>query len=168
MIVLLLVWQFNSFAKPAIIFITIPLSFIGAAIGLKLTGAYLGFMAMLGFLSLAGIIINNAIVLLDQIKVEIDGGATPYEGVIAASVSRFQPVMMTTLTTILGLIPLMVPADPLFFAMAVVIAAGLSIGTLLTLLAVPVLYCLFFNARPAAKADRSEPAQPDTALAAAE
>ena len=168
MIVLLLVWQFNSFAKPAIIFITIPLSFIGAAIGLKLTGAYLGFMAMLGFLSLAGIIINNAIVLLDQIKVEIDAGASPYEGVIAASVSRFQPVMMTTLTTILGLIPLMVPADPLFFAMAVVIAAGLSIGTLLTLLAVPVLYSLFFNARPATESERSEPARADAALAAAE
>ena len=106
--------------------------------------------------------------LLDQIKVEIEGGATPYEGVIAASVSRFQPVMMTTLTTILGLIPLMVPADPLFFAMAVVIAAGLSIGTLLTLLAVPVLYSLFFNARPAAEADRSEPAETGAALAAAE
>ena len=164
LIVLLLVWQFNSFAKPAIIFITIPLSFIGAAIGLKLTGAYLGFMAMLGFLSLAGIIINNAIVLLDQIQVEIDQGATPYDAVIAASVSRFQPVMMTTLTTILGLLPLMLPPDPLFFAMAVVIAAGLSVGTLLTLLAVPVLYTLFHGV----KAKASEPAAASPALAPAE
>ena len=146
-IVLLLVWQFNSFAKPAIIFITIPLSFIGAAIGLLATGAYMGFMAMLGFLSLAGIIINNAIVLLDQIQVEIDQGATPYDAVITASVSRFQPVMMTTLTTILGLLPLMIPPDPLFFAMAVVIAAGLSVGTILTLATVPVLYTLFHGVK---------------------
>ena len=146
-IVLILVWQFNSFAKPAIIFITIPLSFVGAAIGLLATGAYMGFMAMLGFLSLAGIIINNAIVLLDQIQVEIDQGSTPYDAVIAASVSRFQPVMMTTLTTILGLLPLMIPPDPLFFAMAVVIAAGLSVGTILTLATVPVLYTLFHGVK---------------------
>ena len=128
-------------------FITIPLSFIGAAIGLLATGAYMGFMAMLGFLSLAGIIINNAIVLLDQIQVEIDQGATPYDAVITASVSRFQPVMMTTLTTILGLLPLMIPPDPLFFAMAVVIAAGLSVGTILTLATVPVLYTLFHSVK---------------------
>ena len=164
-IVLLLVWQFNSFAKPAIIFITIPLSFVGAAIGLLATGAYMGFMAMLGFLSLAGIIINNAIVLLDQIQVEINQGATPYDAVISASVSRFQPVMMTTLTTILGLLPLMIPPDPLFFAMAVVIAAGLSVGTILTLATVPVLYTLFHGVKPpprtapaAARVPAAEPA----------
>ena len=158
LIVLLLVWQFNSFAKPAIIFITIPLSFIGAAIGLLATGAFMGFMAMLGFLSLAGIIINNAIVLLDQIQVEIDQGATPYDAVITASVSRFQPVMMTTLTTILGLLPLMIPPDPLFFAMAVVIAAGLSVGTLLTLATVPVLYTLFHRVEIPRGADAARPA----------
>ncbi len=167
LIVLILVWQFNSFAKPIIIFITIPLSFIGAALGLLATGAFLGFMAMLGFLSLAGIIINNAIVLLDQIKVEIEGGATPYDAVINASVSRLQPVMMTTLTTILGLLPLMIPADPLFFAMAVVMAAGMSLGTILTLATVPVLYTLFHGVKipsgtpaapPAVKAPAPSPA----------
>ncbi len=164
LIVLLLVWQFNSFAKPAIIFITIPLSFVGAAIGLLATGAFMGFMAMLGFLSLAGIIINNAIVLLDQIQVEIDDGATPYDAVINASVSRFQPVMMTTLTTILGLLPLMLPPDPLFFAMAVVIAAGLSVGTILTLATVPVLYTLFHGV----KIPRGDSAAASPALAPAE
>ena len=158
LIVLILVWQFNSFAKPVIIFVTIPLSFVGAAVGLLATGAFMGFMAMLGFLSLAGIIINNAIVLLDQIKVEIEAGATPYDAVIAASVSRFQPVMMTTLTTILGLLPLMVPPDPLFFAMAVVIAAGLSVGTLLTLATVPVLYTLFHGVKIPRAAPQAAPA----------
>ena len=102
-------------------------------------------MAILGFLSLAGIIINNAIVLIDQINVELEDGATPYQALINASVSRFQPVMLTTLTTILGLVPLMAPPDPLFYAMAIVIASGLALGTILTLFAVPVLYSLFFR-----------------------
>ncbi len=154
--VLLLVWQFNSFLKPAIIFITIPLAFIGAAIGLKLGGGFLGFMAILGFLSLGGIIINNAIVLLDQIKVELDAGADGYQALINASVARFQPVMLTTLTTILGLLPLMLPPDPLFFDMAMAIAAGLSLGTLLTLLTVPVLYAILFRVQVPGLAERPQ------------
>jgi multidrug efflux pump subunit AcrB len=150
--ILLMVWQFNSYAKPAIIFITIPLVLIGAAPGLLLTGAFFGFMAILGFLSLAGIIINNAIVLLDSIQNEIDGGAKPYDAVFTACLTRFKPVVMTTLTTILGLISLMIPPDPMFFAMGVVISFGLAAGTLLTLVLVPVLYSLFFKV----KAERGE------------
>ncbi|MEE9146221.1 MAG: efflux RND transporter permease subunit, partial [Candidatus Tectomicrobia bacterium] len=142
---LLMVWQFNSYAKPAIIFITIPLVLIGAAPGMLLTGAFFGFMAILGFLSLAGIIINNAIVLLDSIQIEIDAGAPPYDAVVKACMTRFKPVLMTTLTTILGLVSLMIPADPMFFGMAVVISFGLAVGTLLTLVLVPVLYAMFFR-----------------------
>ena len=145
--ILLMVWQFNSFAKPAIIFITIPLVLIGSAPGLLITGAFYGFMAILGFLSLAGIIINNAIVLLESIQNEIDAGAEPLDAIITASLTRFKPVIMTTITTILGLISLMIPADPLFFAMAVVISFGLAVGTLLTLIVVPVLYTLFFRVK---------------------
>ena len=144
--VLLMVWQFNSYAKPAIIFITIPLCFSGAVLGLLATGAYFGFMAILGLLSLAGIIINNAIVLIETTQNLIDDeGLDPYAAAVRASVTRLQPVMMTTLTTILGLFTLMLPPDPLFFGMAVVIAAGLAGGTLLTLVAVPVFYTLFFR-----------------------
>jgi multidrug efflux pump subunit AcrB len=143
--ILLMVWQFNSYAKPAIIFITIPLVLIGAAPGLLLTGAFFGFMAILGFLSLAGIIINNAIVLLDSMQIEIDAGIPPYEAVLKACLTRFKPVLMTTLTTILGLVSLMLPPDPMFFAMAVVISFGLAVGTLLTLVVVPVLYAMFFR-----------------------
>jgi multidrug efflux pump subunit AcrB len=145
--ILLMVWQFNSYAKPAIIFITIPLVLIGAAPGLLLTGAFFGFMAILGFLSLAGIIINNAIVLLDSIQNEIDGGAKPYDAVFNACLTRFKPVLMTTLTTILGLVSLMIPPDPMFFAMGVVISFGLAAGTLLTLVLVPVLYSMFFKVK---------------------
>jgi multidrug efflux pump subunit AcrB len=145
--ILLMVWQFNSYAKPAIIFITIPLVLIGAAPGMLITGAFFGFMAILGFLSLAGIIINNAIVLLDSIQNEIDGGAKPYDAVLTACLTRFKPVFMTTLTTILGLVSLLLPPDPMFFAMAVVICFGLGAGTLLTLVMVPVLYSLFFRVK---------------------
>ena len=101
----------------------------------------------LGFLSLAGIIINNAIVLLDSIQNEIDAGAAPFDAIITASLTRFKPVIMTTITTILGLISLMIPPDPLFFAMAVVISFGLAVGTVLTLIVVPVLYTLFFRVK---------------------
>ncbi len=145
--ILLMVWQFNSYAKPAIIFITIPLVLIGAAPGMLLTGAFFGFMAILGFLSLAGIIINNAIVLLDSIQNEIDAGAKPYDAVLTACLTRFKPVLMTTLTTILGLVSLMIPPDPMFFAMGVVISFGLAAGSLLTLVVVPVLYSLFFKVK---------------------
>jgi multidrug efflux pump subunit AcrB len=144
---LLMVWQFNSYAKPAIIFITIPLVLIGAAPGMLITRAFFGFMAILGFLSLAGIIINNAIVLLESIQNEIDSGAEPYHAVITACLTRFKPVFMTTLTTILGLLSLMIPPDPLFFAMGVVISFGLGAGTVLTLAVVPVLYTQFFKVK---------------------
>jgi multidrug efflux pump subunit AcrB len=112
-----------------------------------LTGAFFGFMAILGFLSLAGIIINNAIVLLDSIQNEIDAGAKPYDAVLTACLTRFKPVLMTTLTTILGLVSLMIPPDPMFFAMGVVISFGLAAGSLLTLVVVPVLYSLFFKVK---------------------
>ena len=151
LMILLMVWQFNSYAKPFIIFIAIPLTLIGAFPGMLITGAFFGFMAVLGILSLAGIIINNAIVLLEAIQNEIDAGATPYDAVITASVTRFQPVIMTTLTTILGLLPLMFPPDPLFFAMAVVMSFGLGAGTVLTLLFVPVLYIMLFRVSIAKK-----------------
>jgi multidrug efflux pump subunit AcrB len=144
---LLMVWQFNSYAKPAIIFITIPLVLIGAAPGMLITGAFFGFMGILGFLSLAGIIINNAIVLIESMQNEIDAGAKPYDAVMTASLTRFKPVIMTTATTILGLLSLMIPPDPLFFAMGIVISFGLAAGTVLTLAVVPVLYTQFFKVK---------------------
>ncbi|MCK5355428.1 MAG: efflux RND transporter permease subunit, partial [Methyloprofundus sp.] len=90
LIIVLLVWQFNSFRRAAIIIITIPLTFIGAVIGLLVMNAPFGFMVILGLLSLAGIIINNGIVLLDRIAIECDAGKPPYEAVIAAAIARFR------------------------------------------------------------------------------
>ncbi len=146
-IVLLLVWQFNSFRRPGIIILTIPMAFAGALFGVFALRAPFDFFAILGLLSLAGVIINNGIVLIDRIDSARAGGLEPYDAVIFAAVSRFRPIFMSAITTILGVAPLIIVRDPLFYSMAVVIAAGLALGTLLTLVVVPVLYSLFFRVR---------------------
>ena len=100
-------------------------------------------------LSLAGVIINNGIVLIDRIDSARAEGLEAYDAVVLAAVSRFRPILMSAITTILGVAPLIIVRDPLFYSMAVVIAAGLALGTLLTLVVVPVLYSLFFRVRRA-------------------
>ena len=145
LIFVLMVWQFNSFRRPAIIGLTIPLSLIGAAIGLIVTNATFGFIGMLGLLSLAGIIINNAIVLIDRMEIERASGVAAYDAVVGACLRRLRPILMTTLTTIFGLMPLILFGGDLWFAMAVAISFGLGVGTVLTLAVVPVLYTYFFR-----------------------
>ncbi len=145
LILILLVAQFNSFRKAGVIALTIPLSFIGAVMGLFLMQAPFGFMVTLGLYSLAGIIINNAIVLIDRIDIESVPGKSSYQAVIDACLTRLRPITMTTITTIMGLLPLIISKDPLFYGMANVIAFGLGVGTLLTLAVVPVLYCSFYG-----------------------
>ncbi len=146
LILLLLVGQFNSLRKPAIILLTIPLGLIGVAIGLLVTGNAFGFMTLLGVISLAGIVINNAIVLIDRIQIEIDeNGFAPQRAVMEAAQRRLRPILLTTLTTSLGLIPLWVSGGPLFESMAVAILFGLLFATALTLGFVPTLYALFFR-----------------------
>ena len=144
-IVVLLVWQFNSMRRPVIIFITIPLAFVGSFIGLLIMRAPFDFFAMLGLLSLAGVIINNGIVLIDKIDSERAEGREPYDAVVSAAISRFRPILMTTITTVLGVMPLIVSRDPLFYAMALIIGFGLVVGTVLTLGVVPVLYSLLLR-----------------------
>lgn len=144
-ILVLLVWQFNSFRRPAVILLTIPLIMIGAASGLLLTGAFLDFNAMLGLLSLGGIIINNGIVMIERVDLERAEGKSVEEAVVASALVRARPIIMTTLTTILGLMPLMLFGGELWFAMTIVIMFGLAAGTVLTLGVVPVLYSLFFD-----------------------
>jgi multidrug efflux pump subunit AcrB len=119
-IVVLLVWQFNSIRRPMIIFITIPLAFVGGFIGLHVMRAPFDFFGMLGLLSLSGVIINNGIVQIDKIDAERAAGREPYDAVIMAAVSRFRPIVMTTITTILGVMPLIISQDTLFYALAVI------------------------------------------------
>jgi len=148
LIILLLVGQFNSFRKPVIILATIPLGLIGVVLGLHLFRSYFGFMTLLGIVSLSGIVINNAIVLIDRIKIEIEeNGLDPRSAVIEAAQRRLRPILLTTVTTIGGLIPLYLRGGAMWEPMAVAIMCGLAFATLLTLGVVPVLYSLFFRVR---------------------
>ena len=148
LIILLMVAQFDSIRRPLIILLTIPLGLIGVFVGLAITQEPLGFMALLGVISLAGIVINNAIVLLDRIKIEIeDNGLPPQRAVVEACQRRLRPILLTTLTTIGGLIPLWLGGGAMFRSMAVAIIFGLLFATLLTLGFVPVMYALLFRVR---------------------
>ena len=159
-IVFLLIWQFNSIRRPLIILITLPLAFCGAFLGILFLGAPFDFFAILGLFSLAGVIINNGIVLIDRIDSERSQGKSPYDAIIASAVSRFRPICMTTITTVLGVLPLIISVDPLFYSLASILAFGLTFGTVLTLGVVPVLYAFLFrvpNLSPA-----TQPAGVDT------
>ncbi len=145
-ILLLLIGQFNSIRKSVIVLLTIPLGLIGVVAGLLITNSYFGFLAFMGLISLAGIIINNAIVLLDRIKIEQEEfKRPPQEAIIVASQQRFRPILLTTATTSLGLIPLWVGGGTLWRPMAITIIFGLLFATIITLLFVPVLYKSFFR-----------------------
>ena len=148
LIVLLLVAQFNSLRKPLIVVLTIPLGLTGVVLGLLVTGQAFGFMTLLGVISLAGIVINNAIVLIDRIRIEIEeNGFAPAQAVIEAAQRRLRPILLTTATTAGGLLPLWFGGDPLFVSMAVAILFGLVFATVLTLGFVPALYCVLFRVR---------------------
>ena len=145
-IVLLLIGQFNSFRRGGIILMTIPLALIGVVLGLLVTGQAFGFMSMLGVISLAGIVINNAIVLIDRFKIEIDdNGLPPDRAIIEACQQRLRPILLTTLTTVGGMIPLWLGGGPLWESMAVTIIFGIVFATALTLGVVPLLYSLFYR-----------------------
>ncbi len=145
-ILLLLVWQFNSIRRPLIILLTIPLSLIGVFFGLLVGQSYFGFMTFLGVVSLAGIVINNAIVLIDRIELEISGfGRDVKDAVIEASQRRLRPILLTTATTAVGLLPLWFGGGLMFEPMAIAIIFGLIFATVLTLGVVPILYSLFFR-----------------------
>ena len=147
-ILFLLVTQFNSFRRVMIVLLTIPLGLIGVTIGLLVTGEDFTFMALLGVISLAGILINNAIVLLDRIRIEIeDNGRSPADAVIESAQRRLRPILVTTATTVGGLLPLWFFGGPMWAPMAVSILFGLLFATTLTLGVVPLLYSLLFRVR---------------------
>jgi len=147
-IIFLLVLQFNSVRRPIIILVTIPLGLIGVIFGLIVAQSYFGFMTFLGVISLAGIVVNNAIVLLDRIRIEIqENGLEPARAVIEAAQRRLRPIFLTTATTIGGLLPLWIGGGPMYEPMAIAIIFGLLFSTVLTLGVVPVLYAVFFRVK---------------------
>ena len=143
MMILVVIFLFNAFRQPLIIWLTVPLAIIGVTAGLLIFKQPFGFMALLGVMSLAGMLIKNAIVLIDQIDMEIREGKERFQAVVDSGVSRMMPVCMAALTTIMGMIPLL--QDGFFVAMAVTIMFGLGFATVLTLVFVPGLYATFFK-----------------------
>ncbi len=145
-IVLLLVGQFNSIRKSIIILTTIPLGIIGVTVGLLVGQSFFGFMTLLGLISLAGIVINNAIVLLERIKIEMEvEGVSPINAIVDACQKRLRPILLTTATTVLGLIPLYLGGGEMWEPMALAIMGGLIFSTIFTLGVVPVFYVILFR-----------------------
>ncbi|MDO5979539.1 efflux RND transporter permease subunit [Flavivirga spongiicola] len=145
-IVMLLIIQFNSFRKMVMIVCTIPLGVIGMVLGLLLFGVPFGFMAFLGVISLAGIVINNAIVLVDRIEIEeSELKRKPQDAIIAACLQRFRPILLATFTTVLGLVPLYLGGGEMWEPMAVTIMVGLLFGTVITLLFIPAFYSVMYK-----------------------
>ncbi len=145
-IVMLLIIQFNSFRKMVMIVCTIPLGIIGMVLGLLIFNVPFGFMAFLGVISLAGIVINNAIVLVDRIEIEeSEIKRNPQDAIIAACLQRFRPILLATFTTVLGLIPLYLGGGEMWEPMAVTIMVGLLFGTVITLLFIPAFYSVLYK-----------------------
>jgi multidrug efflux pump subunit AcrB len=141
--VLIVIALFNDLRQPAVIWSTVPLALIGITLGLLLTRQPFGFMALLGAMSLSGMMVKNAIVLIDEIELQKKQGSEPLKAIIDSGVSRLRPVAMAALTTALGMLPLL--QDAFFIAMAVTIIFGLMIATMLTMVFVPVLYAILFR-----------------------
>ena len=141
--VLVVIMLFNSLKQTLAIFLTVPLIVVGVVAGLLGFDQPFGFMALLGFLSLVGMQIKNAIVMMDEINAQLSAGAKPFDALVSSGVTRLRPVMNTALTTVLGMIPL-VP-DPFYSAMAVTIMFGLAFATVLTMVVVPVNYAMLYG-----------------------
>lgn len=141
--ILAVIFMFNGLRQPLVIWLTAPLAIIGVTVGLVAFQTPFEFMAILGFLSLIGMMVKNAIVLVDQADLEVKNGKTPYYAIIDASLSRARPVLLGALTTILGVAPLLV--DPFFKSMAVTIMFGLLFATILTLIVIPLFYGMLFR-----------------------
>ena len=134
---------FGRVRQPLIIWLVVPMAAVGVVTGLLVTDMPFGFMSLLGFLSLFGMLIKNAIVLLGEIDLQIAEGIDPREAIVSASSSRLRPVALAAITTILGMAPLL--SDAFFADMSVTIMGGLAFATILTLIAVPVFYSLFYR-----------------------
>ncbi len=148
-ILILLVLQFNSIRKSIIVYSTIPLGIIGVVIGWYIGGSFVSFFGILGVIALAGIVINNAIILIDRIAGEQDEnpGMSEQEAILKAANHKFRPVILTTLTTSLGMLPLLMSGGLLWQPLSLAIIFGLTFGTIIILLYVPVLYAVLFKVK---------------------
>ncbi|MFT5042502.1 MAG: multidrug efflux pump subunit AcrB [Hyphomicrobiaceae bacterium] len=146
---LILISQFNSIRRFIVIVLTVPPMLIGVTPGLLLTGSSFGFMTLLGLIALLGIVVNNAILIIDEVDIELGKGMDVTEALVASGRSRLRPIIMTTITTIIGLLPLAIGGGGMWSSMAFAMIFGLAVATALTLVLCPVLFGLFFRSRAA-------------------
>ncbi|NOQ78194.1 MAG: AcrB/AcrD/AcrF family protein [Gammaproteobacteria bacterium] len=145
LMILTTILLFGKVRQPAIIWLTVPLAAIGITAGLLALDGAFDFMGLLGALSLIGLLIKNAIVLIEEIDQQIEEGIESFKAILDSAVSRMRPVMMAAATTILGMIPLL--SDVFFVNMSIIIMSGLAFASILTLIVVPVLYSIFFKVK---------------------
>ncbi|MCR1808219.1 efflux RND transporter permease subunit, partial [Stenotrophomonas geniculata] len=141
--ILVTVLLFSRVRQPVVIWLVVPMSICGVTIGLAISGQPFGFVALLGLLSLTGLLLKNAIVLVEEIDRRMAEGGNGRAAIVEATTSRLVPVTMAAGTTVLGMVPLLF--DDLFASLAVTIMGGLAFATVLTLVVVPCLYLLVFK-----------------------
>jgi multidrug efflux pump subunit AcrB len=153
-IITLLMLQLQDISKMILTLLTAPLGLIGVSLGLFLTGKALGFVAQLGILALAGIIMRNSVILIDQIDQQVAAGQSLWDAIISATILRFRPIMLTAVAAILGMVPLVFSV--FWGSMAVAIASGLLGATVLTLLVLPTMYAAWYKVSPNAPKVQSD------------
>jgi multidrug efflux pump subunit AcrB len=139
----ILVWLFRSYRTSLLLFCCIPFIFVGVIPAILLSGQDFGFVAIVGVLGLEGMMLKNGIVLVDEIQLQLRSGKDSLQALIDASLSRLRPVSMASLTTVLGMVPLLF--DDMFSSMAAAIMGGLISGTIIVLIIIPVLYSIFYK-----------------------
>jgi len=142
----LLMIQLQNLSRTLLVFVTAPLGIIGAAFALLLFGAPFGFVALLGIIALAGMIMRNSVILVDQIEQDEKTGLTTWDAIIESTVRRFRPIMLTAAAAILAMIPL--TRNDFFGPQAIAIMGGLTIATILTVFFLPALYAAWFRVKP--------------------
>jgi multidrug efflux pump len=147
----LLMLQLRSFSRTLMVVLTAPLGMIGVTAGLLAFGMPFGFVAMLGTIALSGIIMRNAVILVDQIDQDIGGGAAPWDAIAGATVRRFRPIVLTAAAAVFAMVPLI--RSDFFGPMAVAMMGGIIVATVLTLAFLPALYAAWFRVRPAGRMD---------------
>ena len=157
-ITFLIVLLFNAFRHLLVLLFTVPFALIGITAGLLFFDVPFGFVALLGAMSLAGMMIKNGIVLLDEINLNLSLGKTPYDSVLDSAASRLRPVALAAATTVLGVIPLL--KDPFWIGLSVVIMVGLTFGTILTMVLLPTFYCTLYRIRTPEKGESVRRAPP--------
>jgi multidrug efflux pump subunit AcrB len=156
--------QLQSFNRLALVLIVVPMAMVGVVAALLLFGRPLGFVAILGILALIGMIARNAVILIEQIDADRELGMAPWDAVVAASVSRFRPIMLTAISTVLGLIPIAVTV--FWGPMAIAIMGGFLVGTVVTLIFLPALYVAWYRIKAPSPGDIKAPS-PDEGAASA-